>query len=96
MLKMRRRGPTNWCHLCKGSSLVTVDIHFDDFDANNRGSPAQKTRIRYIRICAGCADRIGAVARGAGKSTFLAPGTTSIDSPLKDTSTSAPSLPRKS
>jgi hypothetical protein len=54
----------DWCHLCGRRDEPLVDIWYAENAENDR--PAKRGTPRpelYIRICAGCGDRIGRVAR---------------------------------
>ena len=49
-------GIVDWCHLC-GIRRETADVWYPV------NAEHDKMNAKYIRICAGCADDIGAAAR---------------------------------
>jgi hypothetical protein len=60
--EMNCRQAGDWCHLCGKRDLPLADIWYAENAENDREPMKAK---HYVRICAGCGDRIGRVARSA-------------------------------
>jgi hypothetical protein len=59
--KISRHSPEpDWCHLCGERKTESADVRYAD---NAENDDERAPRQRYVRICAGCADRIATVAR---------------------------------